>query len=308
MQRGDLRSALQQGRFVVAPGVHDMITAVIANNIGFEFIYASGYWLTASCHGLPDAGIATYTQMLERVQTLVRVADAAVIADADTGYGGLLNVHHTVRGYESAGVVAVQIEDQEFPKKCGHTPFKRCIPETDMVEKIKVACAARQFSAKTLIIARTDARQVEGFGGALRRANAYAAAGADVIFVEALENEAEMREACRLISKPMLANMADGGRTPIRSASELQDIGYRIAIFPATTGLAAAAAVDRALRTLKTGGTSLSRDLPLFNFDDFNRLIGFEEVWAFEKNWARDETAASATNAPAPSPSAAPQR
>ena len=288
MPKGNLRSALDQGRFVVAPGVHDMITAVVANEVGFDFVYASGYWLTASCHGLPDAGIATYTQMLERVQTLARVADSSVIADADTGYGGLLNVHHTVRGYEAAGVAAIQIEDQEFPKKCGHTPFKRCVPELDMVEKVKVACAARRSPDKMLLIARTDARHVEGFDGALRRAEAYAAAGADIIFVEALESEAEMREACRVIPKPMLANMADGGRTPIRSASELRDIGYRIAIFPATTGLAAAAAVDRALRILKATGSSVSPELPLFSFADFNRLIGFEEIWALEREWARD--------------------
>lgn len=293
MPKKSLRAALERGEFVVAPGIHDMITAVIANKLGFEFVYASGYWLTASCYGLPDAGIATYTQMLDRVSTLARVVNAAVIADADTGYGGLLNVHHTVRGYEAAGISAIQIEDQEFPKKCGHTPFKRCVPEIDMVEKVRVACAARQDPQNTLIIARTDARQVEGFEGALRRAEAYAAAGADIIFVEALESEDEMREACRAIRKPMLANMADGGRTPIRSAAELQEIGYRMAIFPATTGLAAAAAVERALRTLKETGTSLSPEVPLFNFGEFNRLIGFTEVWEFEKRWARSAKAAS---------------
>ena len=116
-----------------------MIAAVVSNKVGFDFVYASGYWMTASAYGLPDAGIATYTQMLDRVATLCRTVNAAVIADADTGYGGLLNVHHTVRGYEEAGVVGIQIEDQEFPKKCGHTPFKRVVPIIDMVEKIKVA-------------------------------------------------------------------------------------------------------------------------------------------------------------------------
>ena len=158
MQKRSLRAALDAGEFVVAPGIHDMITAVISNKVGFDFVYASGYWMTASTHGLPDAGIASYTQMLDRVATLCRTANAAVIADADTGYGGLLNVHHTVRGYEDAGVTAIQIEDQEFPKKCGHTPFKRVVPLIDMVEKVKVACEARR-SKDTLIIARTDARQ-----------------------------------------------------------------------------------------------------------------------------------------------------
>ena len=193
-----LKAAIEAGEFVVAPGLHDMIAAVVSNKVGFDFVYASGYWTTASTHGLPDAGIATYTQMLDRVATLVRTVNASVIADADTGYGGLLNVHHTVRGYEEAGVIAIQIEDQEFPKKCGHTPFKRVVPMRDMVEKVKVACAARR-SAETLIIARTDARDTDGFGGALKRGLAYADAGADIVFIEALESEEEMRQACATI-------------------------------------------------------------------------------------------------------------
>lgn len=288
MAKASLRAALQSGRFVAAPGLHDMIAAVVGNKVGLEFAYASGYWTTASAHGLPDAGIATYTQMLDRVATLCRVSDAAIIADADTGYGGLLNVHHTVKGYEAAGVVAVQIEDQEFPKKCGHTPFKRVIPLQDMVEKVQVACAART-TPETLIIARTDARAVEGFEGALARGAAYAAAGADVVFVEALESEAEMREACRRIRAPMMANMADGGKTPIRSARELQDMGFALAIWPAMTGLAAARAVETALTAFKANGSSAGLDL--FSFQDFNQLIGFPEVWEFEKRWARTEAA-----------------
>ena len=285
MTKRSLRTSLDAGEFVVAPGIHDMITAVISNKVGFDFVYASGYWMTASAYGLPDAGIATYTQMLDRVNTLCRTVNAAVIADADTGYGGLLNIHHTVRGYEEAGVAAIQIEDQEFPKKCGHTPFKRVIPSADMVQKVKVACEARR-SQDTLIIARTDARQTDGFEGALNRGIAYAAAGADIVFLEALESEQEMREACRRIEKPMMANMADGGRTPILTRDQLADIGYRLAIFPSATGLAAAAAAAKALQVLKTQGTSDSPDLPLFSFAEFNSLIGFEEVWDFERRWA----------------------
>jgi 2-methylisocitrate lyase-like PEP mutase family enzyme len=288
MSKRSLKAAIAAGEFIVAPGVHDMIAAVVCNKVGFDFVYASGYWTTASAHGLPDAGIATYTQMLERVATLVRTVDAGVIADADTGYGGLLNVHHTVRGYEEAGAIAIQIEDQEFPKKCGHTPFKRVVPIGDMVDKVRVACAARR-SPETLIIARTDARQTDGFDGALRRAQAYADAGADIIFVEALESEEEMRKACASIKSPMMANMADGGKTPIRSKAELAAIGYRLAIFPATTGLAAAHAAEVALTVLKETGTSVSPSLPLFPFSEFNSLIGFEDVWAFERKWERRE-------------------
>jgi 2-methylisocitrate lyase-like PEP mutase family enzyme len=287
MSKPSLRAALEAGEFVAAPGIHDMITAVVSNKVGFDFVYATGFWMTASAYGLPDAGIASYTQMVDRVATLCRTANASVIADADTGYGGLLNVHHTVRGYEEAGAIAIQIEDQEFPKKCGHTPFKRVVPTIDMVEKIKVAIEARR-SSETLIIARTDSRQTDGFEGAVKRGLAYAEAGADIVFLEALESEAEMREACKRINRPMMANMADGGKTPIRSKAELADIGYKLAIFPSATGLAAAAAAEIALNVLKTEGTSKSPNSKLFSFAEFNSLIGFEEVWAFERRWARD--------------------
>ncbi len=285
MQKPSLRTALTNGEFIAAPGIQDMITAVLCNKIGFDFVYASGYWGTASAYGLPDAGIASYTQMLDRVSTLARVANAGVIADADTGYGGLLNVHHTVRGYEDGGASAVQLEDQEFPKKCGHTKNKRVIPLEDMVQKIQVACDARQ-NPETIIIARTDAKDPEGYEAAIARGQAYGDAGADVVFIEALHTEAEMRDACARINKPMMANMADGGNTPILPAKVLKDIGYSIAIFPAMTSLAAAAAAEAALINLKENGTSLSPDIPLFSFTEFNQLIGFQEVWDFEKKWS----------------------
>jgi 2-methylisocitrate lyase-like PEP mutase family enzyme len=197
-----LREKLAARKFFVVPGIQDMITAVIADRVSFDVVYGTGYWLTASAYGLPDAGIATYTQMLDRMATLARTTKAAVIADADTGYGGLLNVHHTVRGYEQAGISAIQIEDQEFPKKCGHTPYKRVVSVQDMSDKIRVASEARHDPHNTLIIARTDARQSEGLDGALRRAEAYRSAGADIIFVEALTSEEEMRTACEAASRP----------------------------------------------------------------------------------------------------------
>ena len=283
-----LREKLESGSFFVVPGLQDMIAAIIAKKVGFDIVYGSGFWLTASNSGLPDAGIATYTQMVDRMATLVRSCGSAVIADADTGYGGLLNVHHTVRGYEDAGVSAIQIEDQEFPKKCGHTPNKRCIPGEDMVQKIKVACAARKDAQNTLIIARTDARSGEGFDNTLRRAESYAKAGADILFVEALLSEEEMRKACSIIEKPMMANMADGGKTPILKAEVLAEIGYAFAIYPALASLAAAAAMERALTVLKTTGTSQAVAADLFSFDEFCRRIGFEEVWAFDRQWAQD--------------------
>ena len=214
--RKSLRRALDCDQFIVAPGIYDMISAVVANKVGFDFVYASGYWQTASAYGLPDAGIATYTQMLARVSTLVRTSRAAVIADADTGYGGLLNVHHTVQGFEAAGVCAIQLEDQEFPKKCGHTPYKRVIDKIEMVEKIEVACAARRDPVETLIIARTDAMQPEGFASAIERAQAYGEAGADIIFVEALHTEDQMRRARKAGFDGFLGKPLDPDRFPLQ--------------------------------------------------------------------------------------------
>jgi 2-methylisocitrate lyase-like PEP mutase family enzyme len=280
-----VREKLAQKAFFVAPGLPDMIAAVVANKVGFEIVYGSGYWLTASASGLPDAGIATYTQMLDRMATLVKTSNGAVIADADTGYGGLLNVHHTVKGYEAAGVTVIQLEDQEFPKKCGHTPFKRLIPIEDMVDKIKVATEARIDKDNFLIIARTDARQSEGLDGALRRLDAYAAAGADILFPEALTTPDEMRTACAAFDKPCMANMADGGLTPILPAHQLEDLGYAFAIYPAMTSLIAAAAIEKELRSLKDTGAYAIDDL--FNFKEFCELIGFKDVWEFEKRWAK---------------------
>jgi 2-methylisocitrate lyase-like PEP mutase family enzyme len=280
-----VRQKLARKEFFVAPGLQDMIAAVMANKVGFDIVYGTGYWLTASASGLPDAGIATYTQMLDRMATLVRTSTGAVIADADTGYGGLLNVHHTVKGYEAAGVTVIQLEDQEFPKKCGHTPYKRLIPLEDMVEKIKVASEARIDKENFLIIARTDARQSEGLDGTLRRLEAYDKAGADILFPEALTSEAEMATACSRFDKPCMANMADGGLTPILPTKVLEEVGYAFAIYPSMTSLVAARAMEQSLIALKETG-AYDPEL-LFDFKAFCSLIGFEDVWAFEKKWAK---------------------
>ena len=281
-----LREMIEARQFFVAPGIQDMITAVVAEKVGFTAVYGSGYWMTASAYGLPDAGIVSFTQLLDRMATLVRTTGSAVIADADTGFGGLLNVHHTVRGYEDAGVSAIQIEDQEFPKKCGHTPFKRLVPVEDMVEKVKVAVAARR-DPNFLIIARTDARQSEGLEGSIARAQAYAAAGADILFCEALTSEEEMKQACEQVPGPMMANMANGGLTPVLNAKALAAAGYAFAIYPALTSLVAASAMERALHRLKDDGDGQPDDLGVFDFKEFCGMIGFQEVWDFEKKWAR---------------------
>lgn len=286
MQKPSLRATLDAKKFFVAPGAQDMITALIINKVGFDFVYGSGYWMTASAYGLPDAGIATYTQMVDRMDTLARTANATLIADADTGYGGLLNVHHTVRGYEAAGVAGIQLEDQVIPKRCGHTRNKQVIATSDMVQKIQVACDARSNPDETLIIARTDACSVEGFDNALRRLEAYAKAGADILFLEALTDEEQMRKACSEFDVPMMANMADGGATPILDAKSLEEIGYAFAIFPAMCSLHAAAASERALSSLKQHGTSLQSGLEMFSFTEFSSLIGFDEIYALDEKWA----------------------
>lgn len=280
-----LRDKLATEQFFVVPGVQDMIAAVVAERVGFDILYGSGYWLTASGYGLPDAGLVSYTQLLDRMATVKRSTTAALIADADTGFGGLLNVDHTVRGYEAAGISAIQIEDQEFPKKCGHTPYKRLVPIEDMVEKIRVAVDARD---DMLVIARTDARQSEGLDGTMRRLEAYAKAGADILFPEALASEEEMRSACAAFDRPVMANMANGGVTPILKGDVLADIGFAFAIYPALTSLVAASAMETALVRLRDDLDGRpSDDVPMFDFRTFCELIGFQQVWDFEKKWAK---------------------
>jgi len=279
-----LRAKLDAGKFFVVPGVQDMIAAVIAKRVGFDLLYGTGYWLTASAYGLPDAGLVTYTQMIDRMKTVRKTTGLALIADADTGFGGLLNVAHTVRGYEEAGISAIQIEDQEFPKKCGHTPNKRVVPVEDMVEKIKVAADTRD---DMLIIARTDAYQSEGLDGTLRRLEAYAQAGADILFPEALTTEEEMRKACETFDLPQMVNIANGGVTPSLKGDVLADIGFAFGIYPSLTSLVAAAAMEKALIRLRDEHDGEPADIDLFDFKTFCGLIGFDEVWDFEKRWAR---------------------
>ena len=273
---------------IVAPGVHDMVSLRLADAMGFEALYMTGFGSVASLTGLPDAGLASYTEMVGRVQAMAGMARTPLIADGDTGYGGLLNVQHTVRGYEAAGAQAIQLEDQEFPKKCGHTPGRRVIPMKDMVAKIQVAVEARR-SPDFLIIARTDARTSLGLDEALKRAQAYADAGADVLFVESPETEDEMRRITATLNKPVLANMVEGGRTPVKSPEQLQALGYRLAIFPVTALLAGAAAMQRAYARLLQGRINEPGDTTLMPFADMTRLMGFEDVWAFERRHAQDE-------------------
>ena len=281
-RRTELRARFRKGHLVVAPGVFEMISAKMADRMGFEALYMTGYGTVASYLGLPDAGIASYTDMQNRVTQFTAITQTPMICDGDTGYGGLLNVMHTVRGYEAAGACAIQLEDQEFPKKCGHMLGRRVVPAEDMAAKIRVAVETRS-DKNFLIIARTDARTTLGLDEAMRRAEAYARAGADLLFIESPESVEEMEKLGRAFDLPLVANMVEGGRTPVLPADELARIGYGLAIFPATAFLAAGAAFEKVYATFKSQRSSAGMDTPLHNFQDFSKLMGFDWVAAFDQ-------------------------
>ena len=283
-----VRQLLSSGQFITAPGVFDLISARLADRTAARALYLTGYGTVASYKGLPDAGIATYTDMVDRVEAIARGIHKPLIADGDTGYGGLLNVHHTVRGYERAGASAIQLEDQQIPKKCGHTPNRRVISTGDMVRKIRVASDARS-SKDFLILARTDALTSLGLEEAVRRAEAYVAAGADMIFIEAPETVEQMTAIGASFDVPLVINQVHGGKTPILPPAQLQALGFSLAIYP-TTGLLAAAHALAAVYGALARDESVQE--PLYSFEDFGKLMGFQEVWDFERRYAeswRDE-------------------
>ena len=280
-----LKQKLAAGEFIAAPGIFDGISVRIAESMGFDALYMTGYGTVGSHLGLPDAGLASYRDMVERVKVFTSISKTPIIADGDTGYGGLLNVEHTVRGYEGASAAGIQIEDQEFPKKCGHTPMRRVIPLEDMLKKIKVAVAARD-SEDFLIVARTDARTGHGLDEAIRRGEAFAKAGADIVFVESPESVEEMEKIGASIGAMLLVNVVEGGSTPVLPAADYQSIGYNIAIYPGAGFLAVGAALKSVYTQIKETGSSIGAQAPLADFMEFSRSMGFEDVWAFEKQWA----------------------
>jgi 2-methylisocitrate lyase-like PEP mutase family enzyme len=283
--RPSMRELLARKRLIAAPGVFDMISVRIATRMGFDCLYMTGYGTVASYLGLPDAGLATYTDMVNRVGAFCSAATVPMICDGDTGYGGLLNVAHTVRGYERAGASVIQLEDQEFPKKCGHTPGRRVIPAEDMVKKIQAAVEARE-SRDFLILARTDARTTLGLDEALRRAEAYAKAGADILFVESPESEKELEIIGRTFDLPLLVNVVETGRTPVLPAEMLEQMGFAIAIYPAVGFLAMGKALEDVYGHLQANRTSLGIGDQLYDFPRFNTLMDFESVWDFDKRHA----------------------
>jgi 2-methylisocitrate lyase-like PEP mutase family enzyme len=284
-QRALFNERLSKPGLIVAPGVYEMVSLRLADRMNFDALYMTGYGTVASLLGLPDAGLATYTEMVGRVTAMAGMAKTPLIADGDTGYGGLLNVRHTIRGYEAAGAVAIQLEDQEFPKKCGHTPGRRVIPLGDMVKKIEVAVATRT-DPHFKIIARTDARTTLGLDEALRRGEAYARAGADILFIESPETQEEMQQIGKTFpNHPLIANMVEKGRTPVLSKAELEQLGYKIAIFPVTALLASVQAMTQVYEHFKDSGSSINNPVDLYDFGDLSKLMGFEDVWEFEKRF-----------------------
>jgi 2-methylisocitrate lyase-like PEP mutase family enzyme len=280
-----LRELLLRDGCLTLPGVFDGISARVAAGIGFDALYMTGYGVVASALGAADAGTATFTEMLDRVRCIAGAISVPFIADGDTGYGGLLNVDRTVRGYAAAGASGIQLEDQEFPKKCGHTEFRRVIPADDAVAKIRVAVDARP-SRDFLIVARTDARYAEGMDAALRRADGFLNAGADVLFVESPESPEELRRVAETFKgATLLANMVEGGRTPYLSTGELAAMGFKIALYPGSGFLTAAGALQLVYRHLKTAGIGTGSQAPMLPFADMNTLMGFPAVHAFEKRY-----------------------
>ena len=289
-----LRALLESGQTIVAPGAFDPLAARLVEEAGFPAVYMTGFGTSAALLGRPDVGLLTMTEMAGNAGRIAACVDIPVIADADTGYGNPLNVIRTVGAYEAAGAAAIHIEDQVAPKKCGHMDGKLVIPAEEMAAKIRAATEARG-NPDFVIIARTDARAVEGFEQALARARRYLRAGADVLFIEALTSEAEAAEAARAFpGVPLLFNWAEGGKTPPVSLARLREMGYRIVIFPIGTLLAATAAMRRILREIARAGTPAAAlgDLP--SFSEFADFIGLPEVRAAEQRYA----AAEATDVP----------
>lgn len=280
-----LKQRLTDGPMLVAPGIFDMISLKIADQAGFDCLYMTGFGTVASYLGLPDAGLASYADMVNRVQAFCSATSTPIICDGDTGYGGLLNVAHSVEGYIRAGAAAIQLEDQEFPKKCGHTAGRRVIPAEDMAAKVRVAHETRADHPDFLIIARTDARTTLGLDEALRRGEQYVKAGADVLFIESPESVEELETIGRHFDVPLIANIVEGGSTPQPGYDVLQELGFSLAIYPALGFLAMGQQLRRAYGQLKQKGDSLDQD-DLMDFGDFNQMIGFQDVWDFEKKYA----------------------
>ena len=276
-------SDLLNNKFLSVPGVYNPFSALLAGRKGFKAVYLSGGGLTASM-GLPDLGVITLTELAGMVRSIHEITDIPIIVDADTGFGETLSVYRTVKLLEEAGASAIQIEDQDSPKRCGHLNGKEVVSKDNMVEKIRAASAARKDS---LIIARTDARAVTGMDDALERAKTYVKEGADIVFPEALTDREEFRYFAENTDFPLLANMTEFGKTPFIKASEFQEMGYRFVIFPVTLFRIAAKAMDDALEALKVQGTQEGIINNMMTRKEQYEVINYDFYQNFDKNIAK---------------------
>ncbi len=281
-----LRALLDSGELVVAPGAFDALSARLVEEAGFPAVYMTGFGTSAALIGRPDVGLLTMTEMAGNAGRIAACVDVPVIADADTGYGNPLNVIRTVGAFEAAGVAGIHLEDQVAPKKCGHMEGKLVIPAQEMAAKVRAAAEART-RPEFVIIARTDARAVEGLERALERGRLYREAGADVLFIEAVVSAAEAAEAARAFpGVPLLFNWAEGGKTPPISLDRLKELGYRIVIFPISALLAATAAMREILREIARAGTPAAVLGELPGFGEFTDFIGLPQVREAEQRYA----------------------
>lgn len=285
-QTSVLRQLLAKDGIVVAPGAHDALTAKIIEKTGFPAVYMTGYGQAASHLGKPDVGLLTMSEMVARAANIVEAVNVPVIADADTGFGNAVNVMRTVREYEKAGVAAIQFEDQVAPKKCGHMTGRQVVSVEEMAGKIKAAADARRDS-ELVIIARTDARTVHGIEEAISRAKAYEAAGADLLFIESPESIEEMQKITASFTVPLLANMVEGGRTPLLPVQALGDIGYKLVIFPTASTYTMARAITRLMHNLKETGTTAGMLEQMVTFSEFNELIGLSHIREYENEYVK---------------------
>ena len=281
MASSSLQQRLQQHKVLLAPGVYDPLTALIAEQAGFEALYLSGASIAYTRLGRSDIGLTTATEVADTLARITERVGLPVIADADTGFGNALNTMRTVKAFERAGAAMLQLEDQTFPKRCGHLDGKSVVPVAEMCGKLKAALDARA-SQDTLILARTDALAVEGWDAAMERAEAYLACGVDALFIEALRSPQQMAQACARFAQrvPLLANMVEGGKTPVKSAGELGDIGFRIVIFPGGTARAVAFTLQKYYASLHAHQSTLPMQGAMLDFDQLNAVIGTPELLA----------------------------
>jgi len=284
-----LRELMEKKDIILAPGAYDALSARIIEAVGFDVVYMTGFGTAASLLGYPDVGLLTMSEMVDNARRIVEAVNIPVIADADTGYGNPINVIRTVQAYEDVGVAGIHIEDQVFPKKCGHITGKQVIPKEDMVEKVAAAKDAKR-NKDFLIIARTDAIAVEGIESAIERAKEYYRAGADMIFVEAPESMEQIRLIAReLKGIPLLFNWAEGGKTPPVDLNTLRELGFKIVIFPISALLSATKAIMKVLESIKKDGTPINVMGELFTFNEFLNFIGLPEVQQLEKKYVSKE-------------------